>query len=112
MSETNYGTNDFDRKRRMIHLHPDAFALRPVRVLKNGSIRYYEGTTFPGNPWSGCEMYLRRLMFFGALGVEDTSIVIDVLNEEGDILQDFTVSTRGFEYLRRQLGFRVEHSNL
>jgi len=101
------GTNDFDRKTRAINLHPDAFALRPVRAVDNG-FRHYTATTFPNNPWSGCETYLLRLMYFGALGVEDTSLVIDVLNIDGDILQDFTVSRKGFEYLRRQLGFRVE----
>ena len=103
-----YSTNNFDRKKRTINLHPDAFALRPVRAVDNG-FRYYTATTFPNNPWSGCEMYLRRLLRFGSLGVEDGTLVIDVLNENGDILQDFTVSRKGFEYLRRQLGFRVEH---
>jgi len=88
-------------------LNPRAVALRPVRALKDG-LRYYEATTFPQNPWGGCELYLRRLAFFGHLREDGSSLVIDVLDEHGDIIQDFPVTRQGFNLLRRWLRFKVE----
>lgn len=93
-------------------LKPEAFALRPVRVIGDG-FRYYEATTFPQDPWKGCELYLRRLAFFGHLredGKEGQEIVIDVLDANGDIIQDFPVTREGFRLLRRWLRFKVDAS--
>jgi hypothetical protein len=93
-----------------VNTHPKAFALRPVRMdVKNNCFINYEGTTFPKNPKAGCEMYLRRAAICGGF-VEDGDgpLGIDVLAENGDILQTFTVSKAGFEYLRRCLRFRRE----
>lgn len=33
--------------------------------------------------------------------------VIDVLNKDGDIIQDFAVTAAGFAYLQRALKFKV-----
>ena len=90
-----------------VNLDPRAVALRPVRALKNG-FRYYEATTFPQNPWRGCEMYLRRCKAFGFLKDDGSGIVLDVLDENGDIIQDFPLTREGLRYLRRQFRFKVE----
>jgi len=87
---------------------PRAFALRPVRVdIKNDRFINYEGTTFPKNPQSGCSLMVRRLAAFGYI-VKDSDFVLDVLDEDGDIVQDFSISRQGFEYLRSKLKFRRE----
>lgn len=91
-----------------VQLHPDAVALRPVRVMGE-EMRLYTATTFPDGPWRGCELTLRRCMAFGYL-VEESDLIIDVLDENGDIIQDYSVSRDGFEYLRRVLQFRVEEA--
>jgi hypothetical protein len=90
---------------------PKAFALRPVRVdVKNDRFIDYEATTFPKNPQSGCSLIVRRLSACGFI-VQDSYLMLDVLDEEGDIIQDFCISREGFEYLRRQLKFRRERDD-
>jgi hypothetical protein len=92
----------------MITLVKDAHALRLVRTLvKENTFRTYEGVTFPSNPWQGCELHLRRCDFFGWLKSGD-SIVVDVLDSNGDVVQDFPITKAGFEYLRGKLKFRVD----
>jgi hypothetical protein len=91
-----------------VNLHPKAHALRPARLFKNGNLVHYEGTTFPKNPWSGCELYLRRCKSFGYLKDAGDNILVDVLDENGDIVQDFPITRTGFKYLRRQLKFKRE----
>lgn len=86
---------------------PEAYALRPVRTLvKQNAFRYYTATTFPGDPRGGCDLYLRRIRSH----LRDTgdNMVIDILNADGDVIQDFPVDRAGFAYLRRVLRFRVE----
>ena len=92
-----------------VGLGPAAFALRPVRMLvKKNSFRFYSATTFPTGPWSGCELHLRRCKAFGYLKDDGAGLVIDVLDQGGDILQDYAITRAGFEYLRQQLKFIVE----
>lgn len=92
----------------VLDLDKSAHALRPVRMReKQNDFVYYTGTTFPDGPWQGCELYLRRCCAFGYLKDEGT-LTIDVLNENGDIVQEFPITRKGFEYLRRVLKFRVE----
>lgn len=85
-------------------LHQDAFALRPIRVVMD-EFRYYEAVTFPENPWQGCELWLRRCEAFGFLAGEYA--VIDILDQAGDIIQDYSISREGFNYLRQKLRFRI-----
>ena len=94
----------------MINLDPRAVALRPVRALKDG-FRYYEATTFPQNPWQGCEMYLRRCKAFGFLK-GDGEIVLDVLDKNGDVIQDFPLTRKGLRYLRKEFRFKVEREDI
>jgi len=91
----------------MIELNPAAHALRPVRIVGD-AFRFYEATTFPKNPWAGCEMYLRRCNFLGWLKEDGSKIVLDVLDRNGDIIQDFPLTRDGLRYLRSHLRFKVE----
>lgn len=90
----------------MIDVHPAAYALRPVRIIGDG-IRVYEGTTFPRNPWAGCELWLRRLRLLGHLADDGAGILLDVLDAHGDIVQDFPLTQRGLRYMRELLRSRV-----
>lgn len=92
-----------------VGLGPAAFALRPVRMMvKQNRFRFYSAITFLQDPWKGCELYLRRCKAFGYLAADGTGLTIDVLNKDGDIIQDFTVTRAGFDYLRQKLKFIVE----
>lgn len=90
-----------------IDLNKNAIALRPVRIVGD-EFRFYEAVTFPENPWQGCELYLRRCGAFGHLvSTNDAYAVVDVLDVNSDIVQDFGVTRGGFNYLREKLKFRV-----
>ena len=92
----------------VISLPPDAYALRPVRVdAENNRFIEYEAVTFPNGPREGCALYLRRCEAFGYLrGAEDSGLVVDVLNAEGDIVAEYPITRDGFEYLRSRLKFK------
>lgn len=90
-----------------IELDKTAYAIRPVRVdRKNDTFIYYEGTTFPKGAYEGCELALRRCHSFGYLKDDGSDLIVDVLDQDGDIVQDFPITRKGFEYLRRQLKFK------
>lgn len=86
----------------------EAHALRPVRVVKNVPV-HYSATTFPNNPRAGCELILRRMGCFGHLagvaGDKLNDLWVDVLDAQGDILQEWPITRKGIEYLRRTLRF-------
>ncbi len=84
-----------------------AYALRPVRIV-NGEAIHYTATTFPKDPWAGCERTLRVAQVTGDLGRPGGTLGdlwVDVLNENGDILQEWPVGQKCFEHLRRKLRF-------
>lgn len=84
-----------------------AHALRPAR-LENGKIVHYSAVTFPADPRAGCERILRITQVRGDLGQADGNIGdlwIDVLDQNGDILQEWPVGPKGFELLRRKVRF-------
>lgn len=87
----------------LAQLPEDAFALRPVRIIAD-ELREYDAITFPGNPRGGCSMYLRRCQ--GQLLDDDSDCMIDVINKDWDIIAEYPITTKGFEYLRRTLKFR------
>lgn len=90
-------------------LNKDAFALRPVRFLSaRNEIRYYEAITFPRGGFAGCSLYLRRCLT--SLVDDGSGLQIDVLNDDGGIIQEYPINRQGFSYLRRVLRFRVEDS--
>lgn len=86
-------------------------AMRLVRTdARNNRFVYYEGITFPGGPRSGCDMYLRRASICGKIG--DAGIgsdyTLDILNENGDILEELPIERKAARYLIEKLRIRVE----
>jgi hypothetical protein len=90
-------------------LDPRAHALGAFRVLPNGDGRNYSATTFPADPWQGCERTIRTARAIGAIGEPgDSYAVIDVLDVEGSIVQDFGVPTaKAFRWWKRKLNLTV-----
>lgn len=90
-----------------------AHALRPMRIDRHENPIHYEATTFPRGPYSGCELLVRRMECFGMLTKRDGSLqgswFLDVLDEEGDILDTLEVSGNGVKYMRRTLYFKREN---
>lgn len=93
-----------------------AHALRPMRIDRNESPIHYEATTFKDGGYRGCEMTIRRMECFGHLTRRDGPLqgrwFLDVLDEDGDILDTLEVNARGVAYMRRVLYFRREDTAL
>ena len=94
------------------NLHKDAIALRPVRIVnfknRDPELRLYTAITFSNDTWKGCRLYLRRCFLSGRPEPHETDLLINVLNDDGDIIQDFPITKRCFEYLRRTMKFVVD----
>lgn len=90
-----------------VGLKAEAVGLQCIRVV-NQTIRKYTPVTFD-NPYQGCEVYLRRCLAFGYLEDDGEGYQVDVLDDQGDIIQDFPLTQAGFEYLRGQLKLKWEN---
>jgi hypothetical protein len=88
----------------------EAFALRPVRFLPDNELRYYSGVTFPRNPKGACDMYYRRCRVFGGIAPcrQDEVGLCDVLDEHGDVIDNFPLNAKGLKYLIKFLKCRVD----
>ena len=100
----------------LVALVPNAYALRLCRTLESkNAFRLYDPVTFPNDPRGGCLLYLRRCQAFGYLvedsPVEDSPFMVDVLDENDDIVQDYSLTREGFNWLKRALDTRVEDTN-
>ncbi len=94
-----------------------AHALRPMRIDRNEDPVHYEATTFPRGPYAGCELQIRRMECFGMLANRDGPLqgswFLDVLDEQGDILETLEViGQRAVKYMRRTLHMRREDTAL
>lgn len=93
-------------------LDPRAVALTVFRALPDGTGREYTATTFPQNPWLGCNHMIRMAKPCGFIarcaGQCDCYAVLDVLDEPGDVIQDFCIRTaQAFRWFYRKLDLRV-----
>jgi hypothetical protein len=89
----------------------NAHALSGFRVLPNGDSRQYTATTFPRSPYKGCEQIIRMATAFGYLAADGERYyaVLDVLDEDGDIVQDFRIrDATAFRWFYRKLHWRIE----
>lgn len=90
-----------------------AIALQPVRMReKQNDFVYYEATTFPRDPFKGCEWALRQLAALGYLRDDGSHLVIDVLSDPDTVIQDYPITRAGFEWLRNRWKFRREVPHL
>jgi hypothetical protein len=65
-------------------------------VVSETEARQYTATTFPRDPYQGCERMIRMAQAVGYLteatsGAPHPYAVLDVLAEDGDIVQDFLI---------------------
>lgn len=90
--------------------HPAAHALSMFRMLADGRGRQYSAVTFPRNPWQGCEHTIRMATAVGWIKKADHPYaVLDVLDVNGDIVQDFSIpDALAFRQLKRKLKLVVE----
>lgn len=90
-----------------------AHALSVFRGLPGGGARQYTATTFPRDPWGGCEWIIRQAQAVGYLRSSgDGYAVLDVLDENGDIVQDYVIPTAtAFRWFKRKLNLAVEPSD-
>ncbi|MEV4212537.1 hypothetical protein [Micromonospora sp. NPDC049662] len=93
------------------NLHPEAVGLSAIRALPGGAMRQYSSVEFTRG-WSGVEHFLRQLRACGFVrpSNSDTSgyAVLDVLDAEGDIIQDYDLPTAiAFRYVKRKLNLIV-----
>ncbi|MEU8186050.1 hypothetical protein [Micromonospora carbonacea] len=93
-------------------LHPDATGLTLFRTLPNGTGRAYSEVEFTRGR-AGVEHFLRQLRAFGYVRNSSSDPksgygVLDVLNADGDIVQDYEVtSARAHAYIKRKLRLTV-----
>lgn len=95
-------------------IRSDAAAITAFRVLPSGAGRQYTGTTWPADPWGGVEHAVRtghKLGFLAPSTADPGSgyAVLDVLDADGDIIQDFEITTaRAFRWMKKRYGWAVE----
>ena len=91
-------------------LHPAAVGLSVIRGLRNGSMRQYTSVEFTRG-WPGVDHFLRQLRACGYVrpsGVGPSYAVLDVLDVDEDIVQDYDIPTAAaFRYVKRKLKLRV-----
>ena len=97
-------------------LDPAAHALSVFRMLPSGEGRAYTAVTFPQDPWRGCERFVRTCLALGwvrhAGWERDPYGVLDVLDEDGDIVQDYAIpSAKAFQRIKCKLDLRVESTD-
>lgn len=91
-------------------VHPDAHGLSAFRTLKNGKSRQYTAVAFKRG-WHGLERTLRMYRKLGWIteSRRTSYAILDVLNRDGDIIQDFGIPDwSSWHQIKRRLGLRVE----
>lgn len=95
-------------------LHPEATGFTLLRVLPNGGCRFYSAVEFDHGR-EGAARFLHRLRGLGFVKNGNCAPagwhVLDVLNADGDIVQDYAVPPHpspAFRYIKRQLKLTVE----
>lgn len=95
-------------------LNSAAHALSVFRVLPSGDGRAYSAVTFPQNPYQGCEHFISTARFVGWLTdpSDDDYGVLDVLDVDASIVQDFGIPTAdAFQRIKRKLNLVVESTD-
>lgn len=90
---------------------PGTVALTAFRELPDGRGRQYAEVEFTGNPWQGCEHFIRTC---GAVGFlrestpEPAYALLDAIDEDGGILETYDIPhARAFRFIYRKLKLRV-----
>ena len=89
---------------------PTAFAIRPTRII-GVELREYGIFTAPEgkDTYNWVKSCLNRVSLCGAgKKHKEDKCLIDILDKDGDIIQDYIISKEAFEYMRRQFKFKLE----
>ena len=102
-------------RERIAALPAETVALRPVRALPaENAFRFYTGVTaragVDARAW--CATILRRCALTGGLKDDAALLTLDVLDAQGDVIDDFPLSRRGLEYLREKYDIRVDREGV
>lgn len=84
----------------------EAHALRLFRVLPSGEPRCYSATTFPADPYRGCERSVRTFRFTGQLGGDPALSygLLEAIDVDCSILADWPIpNARAFAYIKKRL---------
>ena len=78
--------------------------------MPEDDLKHYTATTLPNGPKQGCELYLRRCKAFGGIATqkEDEVGLCDVLDDDGDVVENFPLNKKGIRYLIKALNAKVE----
>jgi hypothetical protein len=91
---------------------PEAHALTLFRILPNGEGRRYSATTFPRDPYQGCDRMVRTARAVGWItdtGGGESYGLLEVLDEDGDIIWDYDIPTAAaFAAIKKKLNIVVE----
>lgn len=88
-------------------LDDNAHALRLVRRDdRKDELVIYEARTFPGGAYSGCLQTLRQCVFHRALA--NSPYLVDILDINGDIIQDLALNKNAFNRMRRRIKTKVD----
>src|SRR5580692_5895408 len=89
----------------------ETVALTALRLLPNGGERQFTATTFPADPYRGCEHFVRMCGAIGAAldGAPGRPYaLLDAIDDDGDILATWDVPTaQAFRFIYRKLRLRV-----
>ena len=94
-------------------LHPDAVAVSAFRALPDGTGRQYTvSETTSDNKWLSINHLLRMARACGYIKASDGGCdcyaVLDILNDDEDVIQDFCIPTNSaFGWWYRKLHLRV-----
>lgn|SRR5690606_12729704 len=98
---------------RLAPLHPDAVGFSVFRLLPDGTGRTYTSVKFTDG-WRGANHFLRQLRALGYVrnssSAPDGHHVLDVLNVNGDVVQDYAIPpypSEAIGYIKRRLKLRV-----
>lgn len=88
-----------------------AVALTAFRELPDGRARQYTEAWPTGDPWQGCERFIRMCGAVGFLrksAPEHAYAMLDAISEDGDILETYDIpDARAFRFIYRKLHLRV-----
>jgi hypothetical protein len=90
-------------------------ALAAFRELPDGRGRQYTESWFAGDPWRGCEHFIRMCGAIGLLldsGPGHAYALLDVIDEDGGILATYDIpDARAFRFIYRKLRLRVARTD-
>lgn len=91
-----------------VTLNKDAHAIRVVRAVGD-SLRMYTPLTGKDDPFRFCYVSLNQALILHRQPVTNGYAVVDVLNRDGDIIQDIVITRNQYRALKMRLKFEWEN---